>query len=84
MITCGPTVVYGWEGGGFTTCESEAGRPTRASDPWGTATDSDPIVELDIPMRHLVVRDDNPASTWSVTITWSDPPAAPPPAPQAP
>jgi len=70
-VECGPTVLYGWEKSGYLTCKTDdVGSPTVAADRWGTAEDTDPIVELDVPSRRVVVRDDNPESTWSVEIGW--------------
>jgi len=73
VVRCGPTVLYGWEGAGYTTCLTDRGLPTTATDPFGTAEDTDPIVELDIPSRRVVVRDNNPESTWSVEVGWQEP-----------
>ena len=73
VVKCGPKVLYGWESAGYTNCETEEGMPTTANDPWGTATDSDPIVEVDLPRNRVVVRDDNPASTYTIEITWPAP-----------
>jgi len=70
VVKCGPKVVYGWEGSGYTNCETDRGLPTRAADPWGTAKDTDPIVEVDLPAGRVVVRDDNPDSTYSIEIVW--------------
>jgi hypothetical protein len=70
VVRCGPKVIYGWEGSGYTNCETDRGIPTRANDPWGTAKDTDPIVEMDLPRSRVVVRDDNPDSTYSIEIVW--------------
>jgi hypothetical protein len=70
IVRCGHKVLYGWEDSGYTNCETEDGMPTRANDPWGTAKDTDPIVEVDLPHNRVVVRDDNPVSTYSIEITW--------------
>ncbi len=70
VVKCGPKVVYGWEGSGYTNCETDKGMPTRANDPWGTAKDTDPIVEVDLPRSRIVVRDDNPDSTYSIKIVF--------------
>ncbi len=70
IVRCGPKVIYGWENSGYMNCETDRGMPTRANDPWGTAKDTDPMIEVDLPNNRVVVSDDNPESTYTITIVW--------------
>jgi hypothetical protein len=67
-VVCGGTPIYGASDFGFTSCELEDGRAVRAHDPVGSATEGDPMLTMDLSAGSVVVSDDPPTGTWSVTV----------------
>jgi len=59
-IRCGTQVIYGWEGTGYNRCLIENGQVISAHDPRDTSIEGDPILELDLREKKVVVRDEKP------------------------
>lgn len=59
-VRCGTQVIYGWEGTGYNRCLTEDGQVVSANDPRDTSIEGDPILELDLREKKVVVRDEKP------------------------
>ena len=69
-VTCGETTLYGVEGGGTTRCRLNSGALATARDAEGALEKDDPMLELDL-QRRLVVVSDNGKGWYSVAIALS-------------
>jgi hypothetical protein len=69
-VTCGATILYGTEGGGTTRCQLRKGVLAAARDTQGSEEHDDPMLELDLE-RRLVVVSDNGKGWYSIAIALS-------------
>src|SRR5262249_55933575 len=67
-VDCDGRRVYGVEHMGYNSCAVAAGKPTTAVDPYGTAVEGDPKLDLDLVLGRVVVSDDAPPPSYSFTI----------------
>jgi hypothetical protein len=71
-ITCNDEVLYGGEHQGYVPCRVLEGEPTTGEDLSGIEDDGDPMLDMDIPNRRIVVTNDRP-SIWRTDLTIFEP-----------
>lgn len=72
IVTCGETLLYGTEGQGYNICGLRDERPTFARENNVTDEDGDPMFELDLVRRHVMISDgptpDSPEYTLLIAV----------------
>jgi len=67
-VRCDGETIYGdTDSNGYVFCGVRRGRPEFARDPVGTEGSTDPMLEMDVPGKRVVVTDDEPTS-YSFTL----------------
>jgi len=79
-VTCNAELVYGGEGQGYLPCRVVDGEPTTGEDLSGTEDDGDPMLDLDLPRRRIVITNDQP-SIWRMELRVFKPALEPAPLP---
>jgi len=72
-VRCGTHVLYGWEGAGVTRCRLEDGGVVAALDATGAAQNDDPMLDLVVPDRRVIVSDNGTEANYRVEITLAEP-----------
>jgi hypothetical protein len=70
-ITCQGALLYGGDNQGYLPCRVFDGQPTTGEDVVGIEDDGDPMLDMDLPSRRIVVTNDRPA-IWRVELAIAD------------